>query len=97
MNRMFFPARVAAALAAGVVLTACSSTATPQLDAAFGLAVREARHLQTLYPQASSNTDAVLGIDGAAAASAQQRYQDSFQKPVQTFNTHNIGGGVSSN
>lgn len=97
MNRMYFPARMAAALLAGVVLTACSTTATPQLDASFGLAVREARHLQTLYPQASGNTDAVLGIDGAAAASAQQRYQESFRKPAQTFNINNIGGGVSSN
>jgi hypothetical protein len=76
-------------------LAGCASTTTPQLDAVFGQAVREARASQILYPQASANTDPVLGIDGAAATAAQQRYQASFQTPPRTFEIGNIGGGIS--
>ena len=63
---------VGLSLSAGL-LSACGTT-TPQLDAVFGQAVREARVAQTLNPKASENTDPVLGIDGKAGAAAQQRY-----------------------
>lgn len=91
-----FTPRLCAALALASLLAGCASS-TPRLDAAFGQAVREARSAQTLYPQASGSTDPVLGLDGAAAAAAQQRYQTSFQKPPQSFEAHNIGGGISGN
>ena len=81
-------------LLATSVLAACSTT-TPQLDAVFGQAVREARTAQTLNPKASENTDPVLGIDGKAGAAAQQRYQESFQTPPETFNIINIGGSIT--
>lgn len=87
--------RVSALLAASV-LAGCSST-TPQLDAVFGQAVREARAAQIIYPKASENTDPVLGIDGKAGAAAQQRYQDSFKTPPETFNIINIGGSITGN
>lgn len=74
--------------------SACAST-TPQLDAVFGDAVRQARTGQTLNPKASENTDPVLGIDGKAAATAQQRYQESFQAPPKTFEVINIGGAIT--
>jgi hypothetical protein len=83
-------------LALAVLATGCSST-TPRLDAVFGQAVREARAAQTLYPQASANTEPVLGMDGQAAAAAQQRYQASFVTPPQSFEVGNIGGGISGN
>ncbi|MFW5330453.1 hypothetical protein [Hydrogenophaga sp. ZJX-1] len=86
--------RLAALLATTSLLTACAST-TPQLDAVFGDAVREARTAQTLNPKASENTDPVLGIDGKAGASAQQRYQESFQAPPRTFEIINIGGAIT--
>lgn len=86
--------RLASLLSATSLLAACAST-TPQLDAAFGSAVREARTAQTLYPRASENTDPVLGIDGKAGASAQQRYQESFQAPPKTFEIINIGGAIT--
>lgn len=80
-------------LSAGL-LSACGTT-TPQLDAVFGQAVREARAAQTLNPKASENTDPVLGIDGKAGAAAQQRYQDSFRTPPKTFEIINIGGSIA--
>ncbi len=83
MKNALFPARVAGALTAAL-LTACAST-TPVLDANFGNAVRQARSAQTLNPDASANRDPVLGIDGQAAASAQDRYQESFKAPPKTF------------
>ncbi|MDG5974629.1 lipoprotein [Hydrogenophaga taeniospiralis CCUG 15921] len=86
--------RLASLLGAPCLLVACAST-TPQLDAAFGNAVREARMAQTLNPKASENTDPVLGIDGKAGASAQQRYQESFQAPPKTFEIINIGGAIT--
>jgi hypothetical protein len=86
--------RPAFLLAATGLLAACAST-TPQLDAVFGDAVREARTAQTLNPKASENTDPVLGIDGKAGAAAQQRYQESFQAPPRTFEIINIGGAIT--
>ena len=85
---------LATVLATTSLLAACAST-TPQLDAVFGDAVREARTAQTLNPKASENTDPVLGIDGKAGASAQQRYQESFQAPPRTFEIINIGGAIT--
>lgn len=96
MNHRHLTRHLASALALSALTVGCAST-TPQLDAVFGHAVREARSAQTLYPQASANTQPVLGLDGQAAAAAQQRYQASFQNPPQTFETSNIGGGLSGN
>lgn len=84
------------ALLASSVLAGCSTT-TPQLDAVFGQAVREARAAQIINPRASENTDPVMGIDGKAGAAAQQRYQESFQAPPETFNIINIGGSITGN
>lgn len=75
--------------------TACA-TSTPRLDANMGVAVREARAVQTLNPQASEqNRDPVLGIDGKAASEAQRRYVDSFKAPPKTFEIINIGGAIT--
>lgn len=81
-------------LAFSSLLVACAST-TPVADAEFGKAVRQARTAQTLYPEASKNRDPVLGIDGNAAAVAQQRYIESFQAPPKTFEVINIGGTIT--
>lgn len=86
--------RLATLLAGTSLLAACAST-TPELDAVFGQAVREARTAQTLNPKASQNTDPVLGIDGKAGAAAQQRYQESFRTPPKTFEIINIGGSIT--
>lgn len=93
MTNALFSSRTAGVLTAAL-LTACAST-TPVLDANFGNAVRQARSAQTLNPNASANLDPVLGIDGQAAASAQDRYQESFKAPPKTFEVINIGGGLT--
>ena len=81
----------ATTLALMVQLTGCGST-TPDLDAKFGDAVRTARQQQTLNPAAPTGNNPVLGIDGRAAASTQDRYQDSFKAPPKTFEVFGIGG-----
>jgi hypothetical protein len=67
-----------------VVLAGCASN-TPNYDAKFGDAVRDAKLAQTLNANTPVSTDPVLGLDGKAAASAQDRYQESFKTPPQTF------------
>lgn len=91
----FFPRReaVLAVLAAMTLLAGCAST-TPVADSRFGEAVRAARAAQTLNPQASANRDPVKGLDGQAASSAMERYQDSFKTPPKTFEILNIGGSL---
>jgi hypothetical protein len=87
-------------LAVAGVLAGCV-TKTPDLDRTFGDAVREARMAQTLNPDASKNTDPVLGIDGRAAREGYLQYQDSFKEPVQApdvsvgNSTGGTGGGTS--
>ena len=84
----------AVATAAVTALAGCAST-TPNLDARFGEAVREARALQTINPDAAKNPDPVAGLDGRAARSAMERYQESFKTPPATFNVINIGGSIT--
>lgn len=76
------------------LLAGCAST-TPVADSHFGEAVRAARASQTLNPQASANRDPVKGIDGRSAASAMDRYHDSFRAPPKTFEVLGIGEGSS--
>lgn len=82
------------ATAAVATLAGCAGT-TPTLDARFGEAVRLARAQQTLNPDAARNPDPVAGLDGRAARSAMERYQDSFKAPPPTFNVINIGGNIA--
>jgi hypothetical protein len=99
MTNALFPTRFGgamSALACAALLSACTST-TPVLDASFGDAVRQARAAQTLNPNASANRDPVLGIDGQAAAAAQDRYHESFKTPPKTFEIINIGGELTGN
>jgi hypothetical protein len=97
MTNTLFSTRFGGALTAAscaALLSACAST-TPVLDANFGNAVRQARSAQTLNPNASANRDPVLGIDGQAAAAAQDRYHESFKSPPKTFEIINIGGALT--
>ncbi len=79
-----------------VLLGGCATSATPKYDAKFGEAVRQARALQTMNPEAGRSTDPVAGIDGESGKNAIDRYQDSFKSPPKTFEILNIGGGVST-
>ena len=97
MNTTIRLTATAFCLVSSLLLGACSTTTTPNLDASFGKALREARANQTLNPRASENKDPVLGIDGQAGVAAQGRYQESFRTPPQTFEVNSIGGGISGN
>ncbi len=79
-------------LAALMMLTACAQT-TPRADAAFGDTVRIATARQTMYPDASQNTDPVSGMDGRAARSGLERYHKSFKEPTPHPSVFTIGVG----
>lgn len=79
-------------LAAALVLAGCANSPTPNYDARFGDAVRQARQQQTLNPAPS--TASVDGMDGRAAAEAAGRYHESFSKPAPVVNVINIGGQI---
>ncbi|HEU5435241.1 MAG TPA: hypothetical protein VFU95_02385 [Telluria sp.] len=76
------------------MLSACS--ATPNYDARFGDAVRQARSAMTINPNASANPDPVAGLGGPAAREAIERYQDTLKAPPPVVNVINIGGAVGA-
>lgn len=69
------------AIAGIVALSGCVATTTPETDARFGEAMSMMKAQQTLNPDASRNTDPVVGLDGKAAKGALDNYRDSFRKP----------------
>jgi hypothetical protein len=79
-----------ALLTALAMLAGCA--ATPNYDARYGDAVRQARKAMTINPKASANPDPAAGIDGQAAQEAITRYEDSFKAPPPVVNVINIGG-----
>lgn len=87
MNR--FLALVLPALLAG-----CASSPTPNYDARFGDAVRQARQQMTLNPGVVV-ADPMTGMDGKAGKEAVGRYQDSFKAPPPVVNVINIGGATT--
>lgn len=88
MNKLAFA--LLAVLAGG-----CSNNpVTPNYDARFGDAVREARQRQTLNPQAGRQENALTGMDGTAARESVDRYHDAFKAPPPVVNVINIGGSV---
>ncbi len=81
-------------LAVALLLTGCAASVTPNYDARFGDAVRQARQRMTLNPGAGGNPDPVAGMDGRASREALIRYQDSFKAPPPVAPVINIGGSV---
>jgi hypothetical protein len=88
-----FHTLILVALTAG--LAAC--TATPNLDRNFGQAVNQAKAQQTINPDASLNTDPVVGLDGVAANAAIDNYTKSVTTQPPPATVINIGGGLSGN
>ena len=78
------------------LLGGCATSATPNYDAKFGEAVRQARALQTMNPEAGKSTDPVAGIDGESGKNAIDQYQESFKTPPKAFDILNIGGALQS-
>jgi hypothetical protein len=84
-----------AALAAPL-LCGCVSSPTPNYDARFGDAVRQARLQMTLNPNAGATGAVATGIDGKAAREAVIQYQDTFKTPPPVVNVINIGGATGA-
>ena len=75
-------------------LMAGCATVTPNYDARFGDAVREAKLKMTINPGAGRNPDQVAGMDGKAARETVILYQDTFKAPPPVVNVINIGGSI---
>jgi hypothetical protein len=73
------------------LLAGCASSNTPNYDARFGDAVRNARQQMTLNPNAGTNPDPVAGIDARAAHESMLLYQGTFKAPPPVVNVINIG------
>jgi len=86
--------RIACAALSGMLLYGCDTT--PRFNEHFGQSVRANVAAQVLDPAAAANTNPAAGMDGAAAAIAHERYQNSFkegEKPVKPL----IISGAGSN
>ena len=81
-------------LLAPALLAGCAISPTPNYDARFGDAVRQARQAQILNPQPSAK--GVQGMDGMAAKAASDRYINSFKSPPPPVNVINIGGSLAT-
>jgi hypothetical protein len=77
-----------------VLLGGCASSVTPNYDAKFGDAVRQARQMMILNPNVAVSNDPITGMDGKAAREASVVYQESFKKPAPVVNVINIGGQI---
>ncbi len=80
-NRINTMALLALAACSGPFLSGCAQT-SPIAEANFGSSVRAAVASQVAEPAARSNADPVRGLDGNAAAAAQTRYVESYQRPA---------------
>ncbi|WP_198087918.1 hypothetical protein [Variovorax sp. E3] len=76
-----------------LVATGCSHV-TPNYDARFGDAVRDAKRKMTINPDAGKNGDPVAGMDGRAARESMQQYHESYKTPPPAVNVINIGGQI---
>jgi hypothetical protein len=90
MNMVLKTPLIAALMA--LLIGACASP-SPHFDQHFGSAINAAQAQQTVNPEASRNTDAVVGIGGTPADSAMKEYHNSFRSPPPTFPVINIGVG----
>jgi hypothetical protein len=75
--------------------TGCSHV-TPNYDARFGDAVRDAKRKMTIDPDAGKDGNPVVGMDGRAARESMVQYQKSYKAPPPAVNVINIGGGIGS-
>jgi hypothetical protein len=72
------------------------ATVTPNYDARFGDAVRQAKHNMIVNPEAGMNPDRAAGMDGKAARESVILYQGTFKAPPPAVNVINIGGAIGN-
>lgn len=77
-----------------VLATGCAST-TPNYDAKFGHALRQAKVAMTINPDAGKQGDDAAGLNGKAAQNVVTDYQNSFKTPPPVVPVINIGGAIS--
>ena len=75
--------------------TGCSHV-TPNYDARFGDAVRDAKRKMTINPDAGRDGNPVAGMDGRSARESMNQYHESYKSPPPAVNVINIGGGIGS-
>lgn len=74
----------------GALLQGCSGT--PRFNDHFGSALRTNLSAQVIDPAAAANANPVIGVDGAAAHAAYERYQRSFKEPDANANRSLVSG-----
>jgi uncharacterized protein YceK len=72
------------------------ATVTPNYDAKFGDAVRQAKLNMIINPDAGMNPDQAAGMDGKAARETVILYQGTFKAPPPAVNVINIGGAIGT-
>jgi len=76
-----------------LLATGCSHV-TPNYDARFGDAVRDAKRKMTLNPDAGKDGNPVVGMDGRASRESMKQYHESYKAPPPAVNVINIGGQI---
>ncbi len=77
-----------------VLLAGCAASPTPNYDAKFGNALRDAKLKMTINPNAGFNPDMAMGLDGKSARESIILYQGTYKAPPPAVNVINIGGGI---
>lgn len=75
-------------------LAAGCSSVTPNYDAKFGDAVRDAKLNMTINPDAGKDADQMAGMDGKAARETILLYQGTYKAPPPAINVINIGASL---
>jgi outer membrane murein-binding lipoprotein Lpp len=74
----------------GMLLYGCGTT--PRFNEQFGTSVRANVAAQALDPAAAANTNPAAGMEGAAAAIAHERYENSFKEPERPIKALVVSG-----
>jgi type IV pilus biogenesis protein CpaD/CtpE len=82
--------RIVVLVLLAAALQGCSSA--PRFNDSFGLALRANLAAQVIDPAASANANPAIGVDGAAARAAHERYVHSFKETDQSAKQPMIGG-----
>jgi len=73
------------------LIAGCVNGPMAPADDSMGASVRAARQAQTLNPGAPDQAHATTALDGKAAVSVVDRYQESFKAPSATFDIGTSG------